>query len=79
MTTTETELDKAFNIFQLNFRHTRLIRNDENLVYTIGGNDLQRVVDEANELIKKLELPLVAERNKNSQVLFNTVVVRERK
>ena len=76
----ETELDKAFNRFQINFPYTRLMRHSDSMVYSSKGGDLDYVVRRANVLILDLGLDnLVAERNNKSAVLFNTILIKAKK
>lgn len=74
-----TELSKALDEFYMNYHSTRLIRNDDCLVYKCYFGCATEACKEANELILVLGLPLIASTNMSNGIFMDSFIVKSNK
>lgn len=74
-----TELSKALDEFYMNYPSTRLIRNDDCLVYKCSFGCATEACKEANELISVLGLPLICETNMSNGLFTDSIMVKSNK
>lgn len=74
-----TELSKALDEFYMNYPSTRLIRNDDCLVYKTEFGYCVQACKEANELISVLGLPLTASTNMSNGIFMDSFIVKSSK
>lgn len=68
-------LEKIFNEFYVNFNSTKCTSYPDMLVYKVYGLRASEEAKRANELIKQMNLPLIAKTNSTTNGIFNDSIV----
>lgn len=76
----ESKLQHDFARFQIEYRGTRLMRYDDQLIYNCGRTDeaIKSAIKEALDIIVKFNLQLTVERNSTSAILANTLIIHQK-
>lgn len=68
-------LEKIFNEFYVNFNSTKCTSYPYMLVYKVYGLRASEEAKRANELIKEMNLPLIAKTNYHNGIFSDSIVI----